>query len=585
MAKLIPSDPPDDIHLKPERDVARALVEQLGDEITVFHSYPWLNAKRDETGAGRYLEQGEADFIVLHPRFGLLDIEVKGGEVVYDIDNRSFHRVTTRGRKRITDPFEQGRGNIHAIKDRVMKNMPPQFSSAPFTHGYAAIFPDCTFDASVLPAGGEDPAVAWDARHLGNISQHVEGAFRAWDRRRQAQPLPPEVMRSLRSALLPHFRLIPALGRSVEHDEESLLRLTGQQRGLVKFIHDQTEALIQGVAGSGKTLLAMDAATDFATQGLRTLFLCFNEPLAEDLQRACGGTENLTILHFHRWCRQCCTSPQARAGGIRFIVPQDEAQVAQFWNKDSAELLLLAIEAMQLRYDAVVVDEGQDFVPDWWFPISEVLASDGTDKEKKFFIFFDPAQNLYERKLHFPITKKPHQLTENCRNTKKIAGFCRSLSKTPLSSHSNAPDGENPEIEVAENDDAQRTAVARILDQLTGRGALQPRQIALITAGRVDKSPLAGLRRLGKHVLVTSLNDWRSGGGVLLEGAKRFKGLEADAIVLVGVPALTTGSHFGPRELYVASSRAKHRLFILCYSKEDVKGIRAHLATSKTADD
>ena len=81
MARLIPRIEIPDIALKPERDVARALTEQLPGQVLVLHSYPWLRAHRNDQSGKVTLQEGEADFLVFWPDKGLLVIEVKGGVI------------------------------------------------------------------------------------------------------------------------------------------------------------------------------------------------------------------------------------------------------------------------------------------------------------------------------------------------------------------------------------------------------------------------------------------------------------------------------------------------------------------------
>ncbi len=582
MAKLIPPFPVDDIDHEPEKDVARALAETLGDDVQVFHSYPWLRPKRDENGKKRFLVEGEADFIVIHPRFGILDIEVKGGAMDYSPDEKTFYRLLPNGRRRrVTDPFEQGRRNIYALKDEIMEQ--PAFRSltaAPFVYGYAAIFPDCTYESGLPP--GADEMIVWDERHLGSLGAVVESAFRAWSRRPFNHPLPPEHLRAIKAALLPHFKLVPSLSRAVQRDEAALVRLTDQQRLLINFIGQRSEALVEGVAGSGKTMVAIDAARKFAAEGLNTLFLCYNEPLAEDLRQRLGETPRLAIKHFHSWCRQCCTQREVVASGIRFDVPTREPERTTFWEETSASLLCKAIDILKIRYDAVIVDEGQDFLFDWWFPINDVLHGQSSSKEnnKKLFIFFDPAQNLYEREVTFPITERPYPLEVNCRNTRTIASFCRQVSKSPMSSDRLVPLGEEPSIHVAEGATSQRKTVCHILDGLTAPGGLETRQIAILTAPSVKDSFLNGQNRIEKHNLVSTLEQWKAGEGILVESAKRFKGLEADAVILAEVSGLAT-KYFSASDLYVASSRAKHRLHIVCSNQALAALLRTHLKESQ----
>ena len=75
MARMFPSVDPHDLEHASEEPVYRALRDQLSNDFTVLHSYPWLRPWR---GEGKLLE-GEADFVIAHPRLGLRVIEVKGG--------------------------------------------------------------------------------------------------------------------------------------------------------------------------------------------------------------------------------------------------------------------------------------------------------------------------------------------------------------------------------------------------------------------------------------------------------------------------------------------------------------------------
>lgn len=77
MAKLIPHADPAGIVLKPERDVAQALVDTPPDDCLIYHSFPWLRPERSDRGRELFLRQGEADFVIL-TRLGLLVLEVKG---------------------------------------------------------------------------------------------------------------------------------------------------------------------------------------------------------------------------------------------------------------------------------------------------------------------------------------------------------------------------------------------------------------------------------------------------------------------------------------------------------------------------
>jgi superfamily I DNA and RNA helicase len=87
-------------------------------------------------------------------------------------------------------------------------------------------------------------------------------------------------------ALYPRYALMPVIWRKVEDQEERLCRLTAEQQTLLDFLGSHNKAAIRGVAGSGKTILALAKAQDTARRGLRTLFLCYNRPLKDWLVQA-----------------------------------------------------------------------------------------------------------------------------------------------------------------------------------------------------------------------------------------------------------------------------------------------------------
>jgi hypothetical protein len=574
MARLIPKQKFDEIANLPEREVAQLLVEQLPPAVSIFHSQPWLSPERDEARDADYLDQGEADFIILHPDYGILDLEVKGGVIDYVPSERNFYRNLPGGRtKRIKDPFVQGRKNLHRITDAVKKTAFGDMSNVPFVHGYAAIFPDCVYDGA-LPPGGDDPRIVLDSRDLNKIGEKVIRAFQSWDRRSnrtKGKTQPEDVIEKIRDALLPEFRLKPSLHRSIINDEMELVRLTKSQAALLAFLDNRPRVLIKGVAGSGKTMLAMDKAVMFARRGYRTLFLCYNDLLAEVLQREVPDDveDRLRVLHFHAWCRKCCTMPRAKSSGISFNVPVETEARKRFWDSSSADLLLGAIPIVSERYDAVVVDEGQDFASDWWYPIEEALAE--SKANRALYVFYDPDQNLYSRELQFPI-EETYSLVENCRNTKRISRFCKALTGKVQRSPSNAPEGEEPVIIVGDTGQEQIHQAKKILDQLLFSDRLQPSQIALLVAGGItDHSGFKGLNQIGAHSLTTCVKDWKHSGRVLLESSKKFKGLEADVVILAGIPVPGTSEYFTESDLYVSSSRGKHRLFLLCKSQEGSK--------------
>src|SRR5205823_6391919 len=101
-----------------ERDVARALQRLLPADCVVYHSYPWLRLTRSDYARKDHLEEGETDFVLIDPDFGLLVLEVKGGTIRYDPADHCYYRAEDGCH--IQNPFDQARKNLHAIRQRLL---------------------------------------------------------------------------------------------------------------------------------------------------------------------------------------------------------------------------------------------------------------------------------------------------------------------------------------------------------------------------------------------------------------------------------------------------------------------------------
>ena len=110
------------------------------------------------------------------------------------------------------------------------------------------------------------------------------------------------------------------------------------------------------------------------------------------------------------------------------------------------------------KFDAVVVDEGQDFHELWWTSLESVFRD--PDDKGCYYVFFDPNQNLYVEDPCLPEGfGQPYVLPENCRNTVRIAAHCASLLGDESGSRDGAPMGDEPEIVHARTiEDAFREA-------------------------------------------------------------------------------------------------------------------------------
>ena len=550
MGRLFPALNPEEIPNPGERAVARVLVEQLPRRVEVFHSFNWL--ARDRRGT---IQEGECDFVLLDRQRGVLFVEVKGGSLVFD--GREWVREV-RGEMRLLnkDPFAQATRCMHDIIELVKRRFRTPGGELPFTYGAAVAFPDCQVSGTLPPS--IQPELVLDAGRLRDGDGAVRRVFESF-RRAHHRELRDREIESVREALYPRYELVPVVWRKVEDQEERLRRLTEQQHRLLDYLAHQPKAAIRGVAGSGKTMLALAKAQREARAGRRTLLLCYNQPLQDWLKAAVPESfaNELVVLNYHSLASRLC-----QEAGVP-LWERRERNDQNFWDVQAAEALIEACDVLgpEHKFDTVVVDEGQDFHELWWTSLEAVFRSPGGDA--CYYVYYDPKQNLYVDDPALPEELgSPYELPVNCRNTVRIAEHCASLAGYENRVIDGAPLGDQPAVVRARTmQDAFRKAKQCVLQLCqSGQGGLARSQVAVLVP---SVSGVSLPTRFGSVPLTQELREWNEGRGVLITSWKRFKGLEADAVVIVEKPARNGDSARANANRYVARSRAKHLLTVI----------------------
>ncbi|WP_424813463.1 NERD domain-containing protein [Roseococcus sp. YIM B11640] len=575
MARMYPDVPPGDLEHASEELVYVALRDQLGDDYAVLHSYPWLRPWR-----GDALLEGEADFVVVHRHHGLLVLEVKGGETIR-YDGRKWSRDTSNGPKDFQDPFVQARRNMHALLDIVRERSGKRLGKEDIAHGYAVVFPHLDYEGSPPPHA--DKAIIISRKHLPMMAQAIETAYRAWTgTTNAAKPLGHEQYRMLlNDCLMPKFRIFRPVGPDISKTADRLLELTETQAQVFEGLYVQDRVLVEGVAGSGKTFLALHRALAFAREGKRTLFVCYNKELAawlrahvEEDPTTAEFRSLLTVKHFHS-----LAADFAKEAGIEFR-PHDGGELTDsFWNDEVPDLMEQAILTLgdAAQYDAIVVDEAQDFCLGWWYALTNSVLS---QPDGPLYAFLDPNQSL-RGVVQWPDVEfgARFKLTINCRNTQRIAaGSASVLSLTPHI-FKRAPVGGALRVLRAGSDRQQKGLVLQELRSLLQREGVTPKEIAVIGPAAKDKGSLADVRDVDGVPLVTSALTWRAGGGVLVTTARSFKGLEAEVVVLYDLGGF--GALFKREDLYVSCTRAKVLLIAVVHGEQCREVIAAAQAASE----
>jgi superfamily I DNA/RNA helicase len=271
----------------------------------------------------------------------------------------------------------------------------------------------------------------------------------------------------------------------------------------------------------------------------------------------------------------------AQRAHVDFEVPNTDEQA--FWDDEVPLIMEQALEVLRARgqaeiFDAIVVDEAQDFAPDWWVTI-ESLSRAG--KAGCLYAFLDLNQSL-RGTPKLPAVSLPtrFRLTTNCRNTKTIARSSAYFAKVDVRLLPGSPAGEAPSVRRTPSSAAEAGLILAEVRQFLHQG-VKPQQLALIGPAAHARGSLARHTEVAGIPLIDDAIDWRRGAGVLVTTARAFKGLEADVVIVYGLVAF--GTLFTPTDLYVAWTRARHRLVLVCQSGEIRAAVEAALADAERA--
>ena len=547
MARMIPPrlapETPDS-----ERRVYQRFEIALPSAWTIIHSQRFLLPQHRRT------QEGELDFLVLDPSRGAIGLEVKGGWVQRTA--AGWSSVDRHGRThQIKDPGQQASSAIHAIAK--YWEQAPGFGGRGFRCGYGwgVVLPDIECPGDLGPDLPRDVIV--DRADLMNVENALDRVFRCLGNRRA--PLSTAGVKALVATLRVRCPPASSLALQFKEDNEKLWQLTEEQATVLDSLAAHNRAAIEGAAGTGKTVLAMEKARRLATTGQRVLLLCFNEPLARDLSQQADGFD---VETFHGFGRRLAR----RAGLGRFEPRQPDVKGSRiaFYTEEAPMVLLEALERLpDERYDAIVVDEAQDFLPDWWPCLDSALRY---GREGTLYAFYDPNQRIYGGGPPEALEVIEHKLVHNCRNTRRIASYVAGLVGAELRVKTGAPEG-RPVERITCNSDAEVVQkVEDRLERLVLKEGVGSDAIAIVSTRTLKNSPFSGDHRAGRFELV-NLDDreGRSSASatrraVVFETLHRFKGLERDVVILLDLPA---GDHVTANHRYVAASRARNLLIVV----------------------
>jgi hypothetical protein len=531
---MIPAMPAEGTQSQAERQLFPILRDGLDGSFTIFHSFGLLTKNLE----GKFID-GEIDFLILSPARGLLVLEVKGGPVAYDGSAGLWYQS---GHVMAQSPFEQASASKFKLRDFLSKNL-TDLHNIMFSHGVC--FPDVFQEMKNLPADADPKicitGVETNVEQISQAINRVMDSFPAHSRR----PIDQKLIARVRQALMPHCEYGTKLVDQVGQEERIIFALTENQCRFLDAIRNHRRVLIEGCAGSGKTVMVVKKARELASASNTVLLLAFNLMIGEYLAQSVGDIPNITADTYHNFCMERLNE----AGRL----PQGERNT-DFFEKSIPEAFINLLNEHPIKYDAVIVDEGQDFKQDYWLGIAEMVRPEGY-----FYIFYDPGQNVFDTEMVFPITGEPFTLNDNCRNTRKVFEALKPYGPKEMRLMDGAPEGQKVTEFVSSSPQARRKELARILHDLVNKQGMNCNHIVVIGGHNIDKTCLAADHRIGNFVITEGTDN--APNTIFYHTYMKFKGCEADAVILLDVDA--DDDRWSPQAMYTTMSRAKHLLYMI----------------------
>lgn len=572
MARMIPPIPYADTNSAGELSVFERFRDEPGtDGWIVLHSVNLANHRKAISG--------EADFVVIVPGEGIVVIEVKGCHTLKLREGVWYYGQDPGGDNR--GPFRQASQATWSLREYILKHR-GDLAAILFTS--AVVMPFCDLPVTSPEWHGWQliDHRAYRSKTLGQHVRAVLSSARAhalakgaiWATTGASQPSIDQAG-SIATILRPRFEFFESTSSVEKRVESELLAFTKQQYRILDALSANPRVLVEGPAGSGKTVLALESTRRFASTApgslpRRVLVACYNAPLASWLRAQLAHlspTVSVDTLHRHML-------RVAHAGARPADAPPE------FWLRDLPARAIARQKSQdrtQPLFDVMVLDEAQDCVEPAYLDFLDSMIAGGLEGGTWHAFGDFERQALYEHTpgsvqlgLEYLRTLTVSvRLRSNCRNPPRIAALVRLLA------------GLDPDYSDVLRPDDGREATwlfyrsanegrKLLVDQLTTllSDGLRERDIVILSPRRDDECLAAGVTLPGRKMLSLRSPDQ---GGIRFGSIHAFKGLEARAVVLTDVTTV-----LGPKAqdlFYVGVTRAQTRLTILA-----AESVRADMA-------
>ena len=559
-------------HCNPAEIRVAEFLRDLDDRWTIIWGYFY----KDSRGHSR-----EGDFLILGPAGGMLVLEVKSSIPRWFSDTGQWEGETT-------SPVDQLMGEWASIRNLLKKKKIRLWVAQALCVPYEVASREIsTFQA--IP------------RNLLVLRNDLEHWLRTWIRLFERNVEHP-VMPPVRDAVLELFSasVKPGDRRAfLDHTEQLFQRQLGTRFALLDQLRENRQLLVNGGTGTGKTWHALEQAFRYAStdEGKDVLLLVYNLALKSHLERQVAMRKlekgKVLVMGWEELFVQL-----AQSGGEAPERPKksDRLESERYYEvTPPARVLELsrdpAVTAKWPKFDALVMDEGQDHDTAWhpgisskpgekggWWHVYQLLLRDGPNAPAS--IFYDPAQRppfrdagRFEPNTLGGIWSQPARvyLQPAVRYTRPIWAFLQNHHHesikhliSGLGRGDHLPEGPEPETHSCDDPAGIPDLVEEIITRWKRRGLCQPEEVLILhRQSDIARSPLGDKRVLcGRNLREVAETDAPSD-SIRHTSINKAKGLDARAVILLGLPPFARANKDAAYNWFMGASRARQLLAVV----------------------
>lgn len=531
----------------------RAIRDQLPSSDIVLHSRTYV--ARNSSGN---MTDGEADFVLFSKDYGILIIEIKGGGVSYYPETGWLSVDRHQVSHTIKNPFLQAKSQKFSILNHLKSYRIWNQLNLRVTAGHAVTFTDISDGISLV--GIDSPIdIIGTKKDVLDLRDWTKKVLQFWSKQS------PTGFGSAGMDIVNHIfcksvSVRPLMRDLLSSDDEVRINLTNEQAKVLRTLSRHKRAGICGPAGTGKTVLAVEKAKMLSEMEKKVLLLCYNKPLGASIFKQFDRNDNVHVFTFHQYCEHLIHSARKRFNIDYLLIAKSDLPGTDLFDDIYPLAATYAVEKFGeiAQYDAIIIDEGQDFGEEYWLTIEMSINS---NNESWLYIFFDENQILYRRSSDFPISEdQTFPLTKNCRNAKPIHKLAYNYYAGDQIDDSNIV-GTEPVLLIDDSEQLQAKKIHKEIKNLIQNESISVDDIAVLVIASPKNQYYQQLNNeiKNQNLIKFSFEEHNASSAVIVDTVKRFKGLERN-VVFLWIDDVTLASE---RELYVGISRAKSILYLV----------------------